>query len=59
MTHLLSDHREQLENLAHELLAHETLDAPAAYAAAGVSMSSEGAAPDDAWVAPGPTASAT
>ncbi|HEX9482704.1 MAG TPA: ATP-dependent zinc metalloprotease FtsH [Solirubrobacteraceae bacterium] len=35
---LLSDHREQLENLAQALLAAETLDAPEAYAAAGVAI---------------------
>jgi len=38
VTHLLSDHRDQLESLTHALLEAETLDAPAAYAAAGVSM---------------------
>ena len=36
MTRLLSEHRAQLESLAQALLAHETLDAPDAYAAAGV-----------------------
>ena len=36
VTSLLSDHREQLESLARALLAAETLDAPEAYAAAGV-----------------------
>jgi cell division protease FtsH len=36
VTHLLSDHREQLESLAQALLKSETLDAPDAYAAAGV-----------------------
>jgi cell division protease FtsH len=35
---LLSEHREQLDHLAHALLDAETLDAPAAYAAAGVPM---------------------
>ena len=38
VTHLLSDHREQLDNLTHALLEAETLDAPDAYAAAGVPM---------------------
>jgi cell division protease FtsH len=38
VTHLLTEHREQLDNLAHALLKAETLDAPDAYAAAGVSM---------------------
>jgi cell division protease FtsH len=33
---LLTEHREQLENLTHALLKAETLDAPDAYAAAGV-----------------------
>jgi cell division protease FtsH len=37
-TELLTTHRNQLESLAHALLAAETLDAPAAYAAAGVPM---------------------
>ena len=36
VTHLLSDHRDQLESLAQALLKSETLDAPDAYAAAGV-----------------------
>jgi cell division protease FtsH len=38
VTQLLSDHRDQLDSLAHALLAAETLDAIDAYAAAGVSM---------------------
>ncbi len=36
VTRLLSEHRAQLESLAQALLAHETLDAPDAYAAARV-----------------------
>jgi cell division protease FtsH len=36
VTQLLEDHREQLEGLAQALLKSETLDAPEAYAAAGV-----------------------
>jgi cell division protease FtsH len=36
VTHLLADHRDQLDGLAHALLEAETLDAPDAYAAAGV-----------------------
>jgi cell division protease FtsH len=38
VTQLLSDHREQLESLAHALLEAETLDAIDAYAAARVPM---------------------
>jgi cell division protease FtsH len=38
VTQLLSEHRDQLDNLAHALLEAETLDAPDAYAAAGVPM---------------------
>jgi len=38
VTELLTDHRDQLESLARELLEHETLDAPEAYAAAGVPL---------------------
>jgi cell division protease FtsH len=38
VTELLTEHREQLESLAHALLEAETLDAPDAYAAAGVPM---------------------
>jgi cell division protease FtsH len=38
VTHLLSEHREQLESLTRALLATETLDAADAYAAAGVRM---------------------
>jgi cell division protease FtsH len=40
VTQLLSEHREQLDSLSHALLAAETLDAPDAYAAAGVPMRS-------------------
>ena len=36
VTELLTDHRAQLDSLAAALLAAETLDAPAAYAAAMV-----------------------
>ncbi|MFZ0041438.1 MAG: ATP-dependent zinc metalloprotease FtsH [Solirubrobacteraceae bacterium] len=38
VTRLLSDHRQQLDSLAHALLAAETLDAADAYAAAGVAQ---------------------
>ena len=38
VTELLTEHREQLESLARALLDAETLDAPEAYAAAGVQM---------------------
>ena len=38
VTKLLSDHREQLDSLAHALLKAETLDAVDAYAAAGAPM---------------------
>jgi cell division protease FtsH len=38
VTDLLTGHRDQLDNLAHALLKAETLDAPDAYAAAGVPM---------------------
>jgi cell division protease FtsH len=40
VTRLLSDHRDDLDNLAHKLLDAETLDAPEAYAAASVPMRS-------------------
>ena len=38
VTELLTSHRDQLESLTQALLAAETLDAPAAYAAAGVPL---------------------
>jgi cell division protease FtsH len=38
VTALLTTHRAQLESLTRALLLAETLDAPAAYAAAGVPM---------------------
>jgi cell division protease FtsH len=38
VTQLLEEHRDQLESLAQALLKAETLDAPAAYAAAGVPL---------------------
>jgi len=41
VTRVLEDHREQLEHLAQALLKAETLDAPEAYAAAGVPMSEQ------------------
>jgi cell division protease FtsH len=40
VTQLLTEHREQLDSLAHALIEAETLDAPDAYAAAGVRMRS-------------------
>ena len=41
MTQLLEEHRERLDGLARALLAKETLDAPDAYAAAGLPMPAE------------------
>jgi cell division protease FtsH len=38
VTELLTEHRDQLDSLAHALLGAETLDAPEAYSAAGVPM---------------------
>jgi len=38
VTQLLTDHRDQLGDLTHALLKAETVDAPDAYAAAGVPM---------------------
>ena len=38
MTDLLGEHRDQLDSLTQALLKAETLDAPDAYAAAGVPM---------------------
>jgi cell division protease FtsH len=38
VTQLLSEHRDQLTGLTHALLTAETLDAPEAYAAAGIPM---------------------
>jgi cell division protease FtsH len=46
VTRLLTEHRDQLENLAHALLKAETLDAPEAYEAAGVSMRAAELAPE-------------
>jgi cell division protease FtsH len=42
---LLGEHREQLDSLAHALLAAETLDSPDAYAAAGLPVPREEPAP--------------
>jgi cell division protease FtsH len=48
VTQLLEEHRDQLESLAQALLKAETLDAPAAYTAAGVPMHEQEAAPTPA-----------
>ncbi len=48
VTQLLTDHRDQLDDLAHALLAAETLDAEDAYAAAGVPMRPVHAEPEPA-----------
>ncbi len=45
VTQLLEEHRSQLEGLAQALLKAETLDAPEAYAAAGVPTSAAESAP--------------
>jgi cell division protease FtsH len=45
VTQLLSEHRDQLESLAQALLKAETLDAPDAYAAAGVPAHEEEPSP--------------
>jgi cell division protease FtsH len=45
VTQLLEEHRDQLEHLAQALLKAETLDAPDAYAAAGVPMGEQEPAP--------------
>jgi cell division protease FtsH len=46
VTQLLSEHRDQLDNLSHALLEAETLDAPDAYAAADVPMRAAELQPD-------------
>jgi cell division protease FtsH len=46
VTQLLTEHRDQLDNLAHTLLQAETLDAPDAYAAADVPMRSAELVPE-------------
>jgi cell division protease FtsH len=46
VTQILSDHRDQLDSLAHALLEAETLDAVDAYAAAGVPMRAAELAPE-------------
>jgi hypothetical protein len=43
---LLTEHRDKLDNLAHALLKAESLDAPDAYAAAGVPMRAEEMEPE-------------
>jgi cell division protease FtsH len=48
VTRLLSDHRDQLDSLAHALLKAETLDAIEAYAAAGVPMRADEPRPEAA-----------
>jgi cell division protease FtsH len=52
VTKVLTDHRQQLESLTRALLEAETLDAPAAYAAAAVPMRSAEA--DDSALADAP-----
>jgi cell division protease FtsH len=46
VTQLLTENREALDHLAHALLEAETLDAPEAYAAAGVQMRSAELTPE-------------
>jgi cell division protease FtsH len=48
VTDLLTTHRGQLESLSQALLVAETLDAPAAYAAAGVALPTAPAEPEPA-----------
>ncbi len=48
VTRLLEEHRDQLESLAQALLKAETLDAPEAYAAAGVPLTESEPAPTPA-----------
>src|SRR5207237_7751352 len=48
VTGLLTMHRAQLESLTRALLLAETLDAPAAYAAAGVPMRAPAPEPEPA-----------
>jgi len=56
VTELLTTHRGQLESLTQALLVAETLDAPAAYAAAGVPLPAPVAEPEPV-VAASPTPS--
>jgi len=46
VTQLLTEHRSQLENLTRALLREETLDAPDAYAAAGVTRPNAESSPE-------------
>jgi cell division protease FtsH len=55
VTRLLEQHRDQLEGLAQALLKAETLDAPAAYAAAGVPLNEQEPAPAPAPAPAAPT----
>jgi cell division protease FtsH len=55
VTDLLSTHRAQLESLTQALLVAETLDAPAAYAAAGVPMRVPQRVPEPEEPVPAPT----